>query len=60
MFHHGCEGMHGMVRRARSLFRLVAMASPEEMGRNGSMFCAHLCQHLGAWEQWATTPSASS
>lgn len=29
-------------------FCLVAMASPQEMGRNGSMFCAHLCQHLMA------------
>lgn len=23
---------------------LVAMASPEAMGRNGSVFCAHFCQ----------------
>lgn len=33
-------------RRGPNFFRLVAMVSPEVMGRNGSMFCAHLCQHL--------------
>ena len=33
-------------RGGPDFFRLVAMASPEAMGRNGSMFCAHLCQHL--------------
>lgn len=27
-------------------FGLVAMVSPEAMGRNGSLFCAHPCQHL--------------
>lgn len=28
-------------------FCLVAMESPEVMGRNGNIFfCAHLCQHL--------------
>lgn len=44
-FHNRCQGMRGMARRAQ-FFCLVAMASPEAMGRNGSMFCAHLCQHL--------------
>lgn len=33
-------------RGGPNFFCRVAMASPEVMGRNGSIFCAHLCQHL--------------
>lgn len=36
----------GEWRGGHSFFRVVAMASPEAMGRNGTLFCAHPCQHL--------------
>lgn len=40
--------MHRMVRRNLFSFfsHLVAMVSPEVMGRNESIFCAHLCHYL--------------
>lgn len=42
----GMRGHGWNVEEGPIFFRLVAMASPKLMGRNGSMFSANLCQHL--------------